>query len=73
MSKNVKSIIYYMSIICPILDIVKGFCLGVYDGIKKANDEYKELKDKTYEEIVSHKSVLDKDRKLFERIMKNDK
>lgn len=51
-----------MSIVCPLLDICKGFAMGIYDGIKQAVDEYDELKKKSVDEIIQHKSVLNKNR-----------
>lgn len=59
---SVKKFFYYASLICPIVDICKGFAMGIYDGIKQATSEYEELKKKSVEEIIAHKSVLNKQR-----------
>lgn len=59
---NVKKFIYYASLICPIVDILKGFTMGIYDGIKQALSEYDELKKKSMDEVIAHKSILNQNK-----------
>lgn len=59
---NGKKFLYYASLICPIVDILKGFVMGIYDGIKQATSEYEELKKKSVDEVIAHKSILNQDK-----------
>lgn len=59
---NVKKFLYYASLICPIVDILKGFAMGIYDGIKQAVSEYDELKKKSMDEVIAHKSILNQNK-----------
>lgn len=68
---NGKKFIYYASLVCPIIDILKAFVIGIYDGISQARSEYQELKQKSIEEVINHKSVLNIQK--FDRSMDNEK
>ena len=58
MKKYVKAILYYSSLICPIVDIFKGIINGVTDTISNAEEDYKKLKQIDQETVINHKSVL---------------
>lgn len=58
MNKYVKTILYYSSLICPIVDIFKGIISGVANTLSTAEEDYKKLKEIDQETIINHKSVL---------------
>lgn len=60
MNKYVKTILYYSSLICPIVDIFKGIISGVANTLSHAEEDYKKLKEIDKETIINHKSVLNK-------------
>lgn len=64
MKKYVKAIIYYSSLICPLVDIFKGIIDGVSNTLSNAEEDYKKLKQIDKDTIINHKSVLkEKDKK----------
>ena len=62
MKKYVKAVLYYSSLICPLVDIFKGIISGVTNTLKSAEEDYNKLKEIDEETIINHKSVL-KDKK----------
>lgn len=58
MKKYVKAILYYSSLICPLVDIFKGIINGITDTLTNAENNYKKLKKIDKETIINHKSVL---------------
>ena len=62
MNKNVKTVLYWLSLVCPVADICKGIVIGVYNGVRQAISEFDEIKQKTQDELIAHKSVLDRNR-----------
>lgn len=62
MNKNVKTVLYWLSLICPLADIAKGIIIGAVNGVSQAISEFDEIKQKTKEELIAHKSVLNKKR-----------
>lgn len=62
MKKYVKAILYYSSLICPLVDIFKGIVSGVTNTLSNAEEDYKKLKEIDQDTVINHKSVL-KDKK----------
>lgn len=58
MNKYVKNILYYSSLICPIMDIFKGIINGIVNTLSHAEEDYKKLKEIDQDTIINHKSVL---------------
>lgn len=64
MNKYVKTILYYSSLICPVMDIFKGIISGIANTISSAEEDYKKLKEIDKDTVINHKSVLkEKDKK----------
>lgn len=62
MNKYVKTSLYWLSLVCPIVDICKGVISGIYKSIVNAEEEYKQIKQAKTEELIAHKSILNKQR-----------
>lgn len=64
MKKYVKAILYYSSLICPIVDIFKGIINSIDSTLNSAKEDYEKLKKIDKDTLINHKSVLkEKDKK----------
>lgn len=59
MMKNViKSVLYWASLVCPIVDIFKGVVRGISSSLETAQEDIELLKTIRKEDLINHKSVL---------------
>lgn len=69
MNNVVKTTLYWLSLVCPLADILKGIVRGISTSLETAAEDIEELKAIEKERLIAHKSVLneqkfDKDNQL---------
>lgn len=58
MKNVVKTTLYWLSLVCPLADILKGIVRGISGALETAKEDIEELKTIEKEKLIAHKSVL---------------